>query len=68
MSDVKIPWRPGASRQAVEARAAREESLTIPYDSRNIYYEFDTEYWNDELHSYQYFINSRCFESEEAGG
>ena len=34
--------------------------LVVPYDSRNVYYEFDGEYWNDELHSYKYFIESRC--------
>ncbi|MEZ4273262.1 MAG: hypothetical protein R3C68_18040 [Myxococcota bacterium] len=40
-----------------------EERLVVPYDSKNVYYEFDTEYWNDELHSFQYFINSRCIEA-----
>jgi hypothetical protein len=46
-----------------EARRAVEEPLIIPYDSANVYYEFDEEYWNDELHSYKFFITSRCFES-----
>ncbi len=45
-------------------RRDKQESLTIPYDSANVYYQFDTEYWNDELHSYQYFITNRCFEAE----
>lgn len=48
-----------------EARKVAEEALLIPYDSANVYYEFDTEYWNDELHSYEFFINSRCFEGEQ---
>lgn len=52
--------------KAEEARRTAEEHIVIPYDSANVYYEFDTEFWNDELHSYQFFINSRCFESEAA--
>jgi TolA-binding protein len=48
-----------------QARQAKEEPLIIPYDSANVYYEFDTEFWNDELHSYQYYASNRCFESEE---
>jgi hypothetical protein len=51
--------------KAEGARQAREERLVVPYDSANVYYEFDTEYWNDELHSYRYFITSRCFETVE---
>ena len=47
------------------ARNTREEKLFVPYDSANVYYEFDTEYWNDELHSYNYFVSSRCFETSE---
>jgi tetratricopeptide (TPR) repeat protein len=49
--------------KAKEARRTAETTLTIPYDSANVYYEWDTEYWNDELHSYKFFITSRCFES-----
>ncbi len=44
------------------AKRTVEEPLVIPFDSSSVYYEFDTEYWNDELHSYKYFINNRCFE------
>jgi tetratricopeptide (TPR) repeat protein len=50
--------------KAEGAKRTIEEPLRIPYDSANVYYEFDAEYWNDELHSYKYFINSRCFEME----
>ncbi|MBI5508820.1 MAG: hypothetical protein HY903_08715 [Deltaproteobacteria bacterium] len=50
--------------KAEGAKHTVEEPLRIPYDSANVYYEFDTEFWNDELHSYKYFINSRCFEME----
>ena len=50
--------------KAEGAKRTVEEPLLIPYDSANVYYEFDSEFWNDELHSYKYFINSRCFEME----
>jgi TolA-binding protein len=50
--------------KAEEARRAVEQPIIIPYDSANVYYEFDEEYWNDELHSYKYFITTRCFEGE----
>lgn len=50
--------------KAADARRVREETLQVPYDSANVYYQYDTEYWNDELHSYEYFITSRCFEAE----
>ncbi|MEO1171470.1 MAG: hypothetical protein AAFX94_05375 [Myxococcota bacterium] len=46
-----------------EAKQTKEESLVVPYDSNKVYYEFDVEFWNDELHSYEYFINNRCFEA-----
>ncbi len=52
--------------KAEEARLGAEKPLVIPYDSENVYYEFDTDFWNDELHSYEFFVNSRCFEA--AGG
>ncbi|MEM6734237.1 MAG: hypothetical protein AAF658_21920, partial [Myxococcota bacterium] len=46
-----------------EAKQTKEEPLVVPYDSDKVYYEFDVEFWNDELHSYEYFINNRCFEA-----
>ncbi len=36
----------------------------IPVGSRNVYYMFDGEYWNDELHDYRFRIESRCFGEE----
>ncbi len=51
--------------KAGAAQQGKETPLTIPYDSANVFYEFDTEFWNDELHSYQYYVNSRCFEAGE---
>jgi hypothetical protein len=49
--------------KAKQARRSVEEPLIVPYDSAYVYYEFDTEFWNDELHSYKFFVTSRCFES-----
>ncbi|MBN1960940.1 MAG: hypothetical protein JW841_08335 [Deltaproteobacteria bacterium] len=51
--------------KADTARTTMEEQLVVPYDSANVYYEFDTEYWNDELHSYEVFVTNRCFEEVE---
>ena len=33
----------------------------IPLGSRDVYYVFDGEYWNDELHDYRFRIETRCF-------
>ena len=43
-------------------KEAKEE--TIPYAGAQIYYEFDDEFWNDELHNYRFFIEDRCFSEE----
>ena len=32
----------------------------LPDRATHNYYEFDGEYWNEELSSYQYYISSRC--------
>lgn len=42
-----------------------EDKKVLPNNKRNVLYEFDGEYWNDELRDYQYFISSRCFERSE---
>jgi hypothetical protein len=36
----------------------------IPLGSREVYYRFDGEYWNDELHDYRFRIDNRCFAEE----
>jgi hypothetical protein len=36
----------------------------IPLGSRQVYYRFEGEYWNDELHDYQFRIDNRCFGEE----
>jgi hypothetical protein len=36
----------------------------IPYYGLQAYYEFDGEFWNDELHDFRFFIEDRCFSEE----
>ena len=36
----------------------------VPLGSREVYYRFDGEYWNDELHDYRFRIDDRCFAEE----
>lgn len=36
----------------------------IPLGSKDVYYVFDQEYWNDELHDYRFRIEDRCFSEE----
>jgi tetratricopeptide (TPR) repeat protein len=38
-----------------------DEEPPIPLGSKEVYYEFDGEYWNDELHDYRFRIENRCF-------
>ncbi len=33
----------------------------IPLGSKQVYYQFNGEYWNDELHNYRFRIDNRCF-------
>ena len=44
---------------------ARDIPLKIPVDSKKVYYEFDGEFWNDEIFSYSYYIKNRCLEENE---
>lgn len=41
-----------------------DEEPPIPLGSRDVYYPFDGEYWNDELHDYRFRIENRCFGGE----
>jgi hypothetical protein len=43
-------------------KESKEQS--IPFADLEIYYEFDGEFWNDELHNYRFFIEDRCFSEE----
>lgn len=36
----------------------------IPYSDVKVYYGFDGEFWNDEMHDYRFFIEDRCFSEE----
>ena len=36
----------------------------IPYSDVKVFYEFDGEFWNDELHDFRFFIEDRCFSEE----
>lgn len=42
-------------------RIAVDEDPPVPLSSDDIYYQFDGEYWNDELHNYRFRIDNRCF-------
>ncbi len=43
---------------------ATKEKQTIPYSDKRVYYEFDGEFWSDELHDLRFFIEDRCFGEE----
>jgi hypothetical protein len=36
----------------------------IPFYGLQVYYEFDGEFWNDEMHDFRFFIEDRCFSEE----
>jgi hypothetical protein len=40
------------------------EAELVPYSSAQVFYEFDGEFWNDELHDFRFFIEDRCFSEE----
>ncbi len=41
-----------------------EVKQVVPSSGELVYYEFDGEFWNDELHDFNFFIENRCFEEE----
>jgi len=41
-----------------------EKRQSIPSAGPMVYYEFDGEFWNDELHDFRFFIEDRCFGEE----
>lgn len=49
--------KPGV-RQGSAKVTARKESL--PYGSPNVYFEFDGEYWSDELNDFAVLADDRC--------
>ena len=56
--DIYKPFDPKTAK-------APETEHVMPDSTHNVLYEFDGEYWNDELRGYQYFITSQCFGREE---
>jgi hypothetical protein len=44
-----------------QKEAHRQE---IPSSGKQVYYRFDGEFWNDELHDFRFFIEDRCFSEE----
>ncbi|HUU03925.1 MAG TPA: hypothetical protein VM425_20990 [Myxococcota bacterium] len=44
-----------------QKEARRQE---IPSSGDHVYYRFDGEFWNDELHDFRFFIEDRCFSEE----
>jgi tetratricopeptide (TPR) repeat protein len=38
-----------------------DKQPSIPLGSKQVYYQFNGEYWNDELHDYRFRIENRCF-------
>jgi hypothetical protein len=45
-------------------KAIADVQAPIPLGSREVYYRFNGEYWNDELHDYRFRIDNRCFGEE----
>jgi hypothetical protein len=41
-----------------------KEKGKIPLSGVRTYFEFDGEFWNDELHNFRFFIEDRCFSEE----
>ena len=39
--------------------------LKLPDPGNHNYYEFDGEYWNEELGNYRFYITSRCFGTDQ---
>ncbi len=37
---------------------------SVPSSGPQVYYAFDGEFWNDELHDFRFFIEDRCFSEE----
>lgn len=43
-------------------RPTEADDLSIPLAGDAVYYEFDEEFWNDELPDYDFFVENRCFD------
>ena len=43
-------------------RPSEADDLTIPISGDRVYYNFDEEFWNDELPTYDFLVENRCFD------
>lgn len=43
-------------------RPSEADDLTIPWSGKKAYYNFTEEFWNDELPTYDFFVENRCFD------
>lgn len=49
-------------RQEDARRPTKDDDLDIPMGGDSVYYQFDQEFWNDELPDYDFFVENRCFD------
>lgn len=49
-------------RQQDARRPTKADNLEIPNGGDEVYYQFDHEFWNDELPDYDFFVENRCFD------
>ncbi len=49
-------------RQEDARRPTKEDDLQIPAGGDSVYYQFDQEFWNDELADFDFFVENRCFD------
>lgn len=43
-------------------RSTEDDDISIPIADDNVYYDFEGEFWNDELPTYDFLIENRCFD------
>ena len=43
-------------------RPTEADDLTIPIAGDDVFYNFDDEFWNDELPTYDFLVENRCFD------
>ena len=43
-------------------RPTEADDLTIPIAGERVYYNFEDEFWNDELPTYDFLVENRCFD------
>ena len=43
-------------------RPTEADDLSIPLAGENVFYKFEDEFWNDELPTYDFLVENRCFD------